>query len=164
MTPSDLLRIASHLAGGGVGGDRGRPRQADLRRAVSCTYYALFHALARCGADLLVGSGASIRKSQAWRQTYRALDHGRAKRHCAEGRYKRVRQQFPQAIQVFADHFAKMQNQRHQADYDPLATFSRSEVQFWIRETKQVLAGFRKTGRRDQRAFAVFVLFNLRRN
>ena len=41
MNPHDLIRIARHLASGAVGGIRGRPRQAELRRAVSAAYYAL---------------------------------------------------------------------------------------------------------------------------
>jgi uncharacterized protein (UPF0332 family) len=32
-----------------------KPRQADLKRAVSTAYYALFHALAKNAADQLVG-------------------------------------------------------------------------------------------------------------
>ena len=55
MNPDDLIRIAEHLASGGVRGRIGRPVQAELRRAVSATYYALFHALARCCANMLVG-------------------------------------------------------------------------------------------------------------
>ena len=50
MNPQDLLRIAEELARGAIGGGRGRPRQAELRRAISAAYYALFHTLAlmRC--------------------------------------------------------------------------------------------------------------------
>jgi hypothetical protein len=49
-----------------------KPRQADLKRAVSTAYYALFHALAKDAADMLVGVGPS-RPDKAWTQTYRAL-------------------------------------------------------------------------------------------
>ena len=44
MNPRDLIKIARQLASGAVDGNRGRPRQAELRRAVSAAYYALFHA------------------------------------------------------------------------------------------------------------------------
>ena len=37
----DLLEQAKHL----TGRERGRPKQASLRRAVSTAYYALFHLL-----------------------------------------------------------------------------------------------------------------------
>ena len=49
MNPQDLISGARLLAQGN--GRRGRPRQADLCRAVSTAYYALFHTLAGCGAD-----------------------------------------------------------------------------------------------------------------
>ena len=45
---SDLLAQAKHLAGR----ERGRPRQASLRRAASAAYYALFHLLLGLPASL----------------------------------------------------------------------------------------------------------------
>ena len=56
MNPDDLIRIARYLASTGTGINAGRPSQADLRRAVSTTYYALFHALAQCCANTLIGA------------------------------------------------------------------------------------------------------------
>ena len=56
MNPNALIRIARYLASTGTGVNAGRPNQADLRRAVSTTYYALFHALARCCANTLIGA------------------------------------------------------------------------------------------------------------
>ena len=44
MDPDDLLRIAEGLARGALGSGVGRPRQAELRRAVSAAYYSMFHA------------------------------------------------------------------------------------------------------------------------
>ena len=164
MDPVDLLRIANHLAMGGASGQRGRPRQADLRRAVSTVYYALFHTLEACGANLLVGSTPTNRSEPAWPQTYRALDHGLAQRQCTDRALKSTLQRFPQDIQDFASTFVRMQGQRHRADYDPLASFSRFEVQLWIRETEQAIGKFEQTNRQDRCAFAVFVLFRLRRS
>ena len=164
MNPDDLLAIAERLASGGIGPERGRPRQAELRRAVSAAYYALFHTLASDCADLLVGGRSSTRTKQAWRQMYRALDHGKVKRQCAERRPKRVLARFPQEIQDFADQFVRMQRERHLADYDPFEHFSRSTVFQFIEETKLAVAEFEQADRDDRRAFAVFVLFDLRRD
>ena len=50
MNPHDLIRMARQLASGDLGSGRGRPRQAELRRAVSTAYYAMFHALALTAA------------------------------------------------------------------------------------------------------------------
>ena len=61
MKPEDLIRIAESLASGRAGNLAGRPRQAELRRAVSAAYYALFHTLANSCADLLVGTMSANR-------------------------------------------------------------------------------------------------------
>ena len=58
----------------------------------------------------------------------------------------------------------KMQENRHKADYDPFAAFTRSGVEQLIRESRTALQGFDATDDRDRRAFAVFVLFPLRRD
>jgi hypothetical protein len=73
----DLIVTARRLARA----NPNRPRQADLRRAVSTAYYAVFHALARQCADRFVGTGHN-RSRPAWQQVYRALDHGFAKNAC----------------------------------------------------------------------------------
>ena len=52
--------------------EKGRPRQASLRRSVSTSYYAAFQALCVACADRLVG------RSQPWSvytPVFRALDH-----------------------------------------------------------------------------------------
>ena len=42
-----------------------RPSQANLRRALSTVYYAVFHSLATTIADALMGKG----RGDAWHQT-----------------------------------------------------------------------------------------------
>ena len=164
MNPDHLLEIADNLASGRIGTGRGRPRQAELRRAVSAIYYALFHTLARNSADLLVGNRSSTRTTRAWQQTYRSLDHGRIKRQCSQRRTKRILARFPQEIQDFADLFVNLQRERHVADYDPLEEFSRNSVAQFVESARSTIAEFEQTARDDRRAFAVFVLFDLRRN
>ena len=144
MNPKNLLAIAKRLASGPK---RGRPRQEDLRRAVSTAYYAMFHALARSNANLLVGSTRANRSDQAWRQLYRALDHSPA----ASAARGQQMAKFPQEIQDFAGQFVKMQSQRHTADYDPLETFSRSDVLQVIQETTLAIEGFNRATTLDKR-------------
>ena len=71
---------------------------------------------------------------------------------------------FPQEVQDFADQFVKMQGERHLADYDPLEEFSRSFVSHLIEETKVTITDFQRVERSERRAFAVFVLFDLRKD
>ena len=161
MNPDDLIRIARHLAAGGVGGRRGRPRQAELRRAVSAAYYALFHVLARCCADTLVGSSPARRRQPAWERAYRSLQHTFAKDQCNNQNEMR---QFPLEIQDFGRRFVAIQRYRHQADYAPEATFSRSQVLELIDEGETAIADFGNAAAMDRRAFAVHVLFRSRRD
>ena len=160
MNSTDLLRLAEQLANGELGSGLGRPRQVELRRAVSATYYAMFHALARCCADTLIGATRSERRSQpAWRQAYRALDHAQARRRCNNSQ---VMRRFPQEIQDFGRMFAYAQRQRHEADYDPEANFTREEVLQLIDEARQKTARFNDAESKDRRAFAAYVMFTVR--
>ena len=161
MNPEELLRIARHLASGGVGSGLGRPRQAELRRAVSAAYYAMFHVLARSCADLLVGVNRANRDQVAWEQTYRALEHGHVRRQCDN---QSAMSRFPAEIRHFGEWFVDMQRYRHQADYAPEVSFSRSQVQQLINETERCIADFNAAPARDRRAFATHVLFRLRRD
>ena len=161
MNPDDLIRIAEHLASGGVRGRIGRPVQAELRRAVSATYYALFHTLSRCCANMLVGATPASRSQQAWRQVYRALEHGHAKNQCSN---RNMLSRFPQKMQEFAGLFVAMQRQRQNADYDPDVQFFRSNIQGFIDLAKEAISEFGDTDARDQRAFAVYVLFRVRQS
>ena len=159
MNPHDLIRIARQLASGTVGGNRGRPRQAELRRAVSAAYYALFHALAHCCADRLAGSGRADRDGAAWVQTYRALEHGHARNQCDN---RSAMSAFPVEIQAFGQRFAYMQRQRQQADYSPSVTYSRRWVMQIVGETEDIITAFESAPNADRRAFALHVLLRRR--
>ena len=164
MKPEDLIRIAESLASGRAGNLVGRPRQAELCRAVSAAYYALFHTLANSCADLLVGTRAANRSDQAWRQAYRSIEHGHVKSQCTDRRKRPILRRFPAEIQAFAAQFVKMQNQRHLADYDPFEYLKRSTVSQLIAETKVAIDQFNQADRKDRVAFVVFVAFRLRPN
>ena len=163
MNPRDIIGIARHLALGGVGGRLGRPRQEELRRAVSAAYYALFHLLAGNAADTLAGARPSFRspRRRFWSQTYRALDHGYAKNQCLN---QAVMRGFPQEIQDLGVLFAYLQLQRQNADYNPDVTFSRTEIVRLIDEAERVIDGFADVRRRDRRAFALHTLLRGRAN
>lgn len=130
-----------------------------MRRAVSSAYYALFHCLARCCADTLVGGPGAVRSSHAWRQVYRALEHGFAKNACTAREFIN---KFPQEIQDFADTFVTMQEKRHTADYDPWARFQKSEVLADITAAETAVARLARAAIKDRRAFSAYVLFKKR--
>ena len=56
-----------------------------------------------------------------------------------------------------------MQKKRHAADYDPEAAFSKLEVIQDIDEAENVIRQFPRAPVKDRRAFAVYLLFDIRR-
>ena len=151
MKPDDLIATARRMLG--QSGKR-RPRQSDLKRAMSTAYYAIFHQLCWTLADTFIGGQNAQRSNPAWKQTYRSLDHSDAKKKCQK---TDIMSRFPQAIQDFANAFVDLQVVRHAADYDPLHRLVRSEVKAKIDRAEQVIKAFRKETIKDRRAFAAWV-------
>lgn len=152
MNPLDLIKTARNL----LESTDGKPRQSNLHRATSTAYYAMFHTLARCAADLLIGGPGSKRSALAWQQVYRALEHGAAKNACLMSDKLAL---FPKKIQDFANVFVAMQEKRHKADYDPKAKTRKSEVSTDIDVVEGVIEDFESVSIKDRRAFAAFVIF-----
>ncbi|WP_200241780.1 hypothetical protein [Thiohalocapsa halophila] len=136
-----------------------RPRQADLKRADSTAYYAMFHTLARDCADRFIGTGQT-RSTAAWRQVYRALGHGFAKQSCSQV----TKLGFPSNIVHFADTFARLQHDRHRADYnDPDAQLNRADVLLMMREADRAISARNRVSLSHRKTFAALVLLKNRR-
>ena len=157
VNPRDLIGIARLLASGSPG----QPSQTELRRAVSSAYYALFHALAQSCADMLAGTGSSVRSATAWTRVYRSLEHGHARNQCDN---QSAMIEFPDGIRNFGRAFIWLQGHRHKADYDPEARFDRDEAMLLIEVSNDALIKFENTSVADRRAFAIHVLLRQRRN
>ena len=157
MNPFDFIATARDLVALSA---RGRPRQSNLRRAISTAYYALFHCLANCCADMLVGGPGANRSEPAWNQTYRALQHGFARQRCQHPNISN----FPSEIQYFAQVFVDLQQARHRADYDPDVSFDKVAATQLIDFAEDAIHRFLRTSARDRRAFAVYVLLPARNN
>ena len=151
MEPLDLIATARDLAGT-PGGPL--PRQTNLRRAVSTTYYALFHCLANNCADMLAGEAGSNRDELAWEQTYRALEHGTAARRCNN----RAVQRFPDELRIFAAKFVELRDKRERADYTAELDLAPADVIRDINAAETAISRFRQAPARDRRGFAVYVL------
>lgn len=155
MKALDFIATARELV---HASSKGRPRETNIRRAVSTTYYALFHCLATCNANMLVGGPGAQRSQPAWRQAYRALQHATARQRCEQ----RSIIEFPDAVQDFAERFADMQKKRHRADYAPDATFFKSDVIQDITGAEDVIRCFNSVPAQHRRAFAIYMLLPLR--
>lgn len=134
-----------------------KPRQADLKRAVSTAYYALFHAMAKSAADMVAGTGAN-KAEKAWAQVYRALDHGFAKNACKEV----AKLGFPPDVITVADEFVTLQEARHRADYDPLHRLTRAEAITLVARAESAVKILKGVPLKDRRAFAVQLLLKKR--
>ena len=158
MRPLDFIETARDLAG--ASRQDHQPRETNLRRAVSTTYYALFHGLASCCADTIAGDSPANRDPLAWNQAYRALEHRTARNRCKK---KDEIKRFPPEIEEFAEQFADLQLKRHRADYDPNASFSKNEVIQYIHAAENVIRCFTKASLKDRRAFVAYVLLPIRK-
>ncbi|MEZ5301676.1 MAG: hypothetical protein R3F11_13645 [Verrucomicrobiales bacterium] len=76
--PKDLLDQARKLANS----DPKKPKQANLRRAASSSYYALFHFLSEESVKIFVGAGQQDRMRRDLAR--RAVAHTRLKDVCLE--------------------------------------------------------------------------------
>ena len=132
-----------------------RPSQANLHRAVSTAYYAMFHCLAVCAANLLVGRA----RDSTWHQTYRALEHGKARSACED---KGATALFPPEVRDFADMFAALQKLRQKADYALDGKYGKEDVRATIDIVEDTIAGFEQADARHRRAFVAHVLFKRR--
>ncbi len=103
-------------------------------------------------ARRLVGATAETRRSPAWLQAYRAVEHGHAKNQCSN---KTMMEKFPSGIEDFAASFKQLQEKRHQADYDPSVVFSKTDVGIWIDTAEDMIKAFHQAPNPDRRAFAV---------
>lgn len=122
----------------------------------------MFHALCETCADAFIGVPHQDRCERAWRQTYRAINHGFAKNACVK--CVSPHYNFPQEIQDFAALFMSMQELRHKADYDPFASFTKADTITAISSAKSAIEDLNKAGARHKAAFAVIMLLGDRKN
>lgn len=140
--PADLIDQARVLAGHGTK----KPRQADLRRAVSAAYYALFHLLTEAGAKQVAG------RSAARTIVRRAFVHGTMREVCEQvSRTKmpkpwrdQVRSSLPPELIAVASAFIELQEARHEADYNFAPTFYRRSVYDLIDQAERAIEDWKK--------------------
>ena len=157
-----LFDTARRLAGliGDSPAPIGRPHQADLRRAVSTAYYAMFHALCTSNADTLIGTVRAGPQASPWLQAYRALDHGTAKTLLS--RYG-SQHQASIGIRAFATAFSNLQEQRHDADYNPKRAFTRPEVERLLDRMETTAHAFWDVPLTERRDLAAYLLLSTKR-
>jgi uncharacterized protein (UPF0332 family) len=137
--PEDLLQQAYDLADK----DPAEPKQASLRRAVSTSYYALFHLL----IDEAVSNWAVERHRSILARTF---GHDRMKKIC-EDVVKSVKSgaNLPEDLNTVARNFMELQEHRHTADYDNSRQWSRIDVETVLTLTKDAFNAWSAIGAQD---------------
>jgi hypothetical protein len=117
--------------------DAARPKAANLRRALSSAYYAVFHHLIDGASQLLAGTQDTDWPFVAL--TARAFAHGEMRAACRALRnaqppevmrplWAQYRPHQNAEIAILADNFVQLQERRHSADYDLNLRLLRAEV------------------------------------
>jgi hypothetical protein len=159
----DLLEQATKLATL----DARRPKQANLRRAISSAYYAMFHLLVDEACRVQIGA----QHNQApFRQVLgRAFAHGAMKEACRsfgggtlkKGVAKGLPAPFviPPEIRELANAFVELQERRHLADYDLTERFRRSDVLARIEEIGKHMENFKALASSNEKRFFLSCLW-----
>ncbi|TFF25431.1 hypothetical protein E3C22_08745 [Jiella endophytica] len=130
---------------------------ASRRRAVSATYYAVFHALAELASKSLLPDVSS--DSWEYVRTYRSLDHGPL---------KSVFLQLPlkddARFRIIGQSVVQLQVERNRADYLPNepSLFPSTQAADLIAQARNVIAALRSLGDEEKRKLAVCLLFRVR--
>jgi hypothetical protein len=135
-----------------------RPREAFMRRAVSSSYYAVFHALCRLCADTFIGG--AHHKTRAWERVYRGVSHTSAKIVFTSAKELSA---FPPDFADFGAAFVLLQKERERADYDP-APFGTyfADTEILIAQAQGAIAVLNRLGDADRRALATALLVKAR--
>ena len=162
MEPNDLIAVARTLAAGGNASNPHGATDTELRRAISCTYYAVFHTLCRAYADVMVGPNAGSQlERELWNMAYRSIDHGPARSKCNDAGSI---SQFSPDIRKFATRLVALQHRRHEADYDPGAIFDQTQVNQIIDDAEDALVGFNNAPPDEIRLFIAYLTSRARRS
>ena len=120
--PAELIDVARLL----LGSTASPPTQAQLRRAASTAYYAVFHKVLRSAAGRFTGTGQE--HSGAYLTLYRSFVHSQMKQICEDlaksnlpqkVKWSLRRDVVSQGTRDFAASFPALQEIRELADYDP---------------------------------------------
>jgi uncharacterized protein (UPF0332 family) len=163
LNPEHLIELAQQE----IHSQSTRPRQAVLRRAVSTSYYAVFHGL----LQQVAGSFVPDRSWKAHVLFYRALEHTKTRERCRRAGQNPLPKEeaaffefprFPEELRFFADSFVDLQRLRHSCDYDPEFVLAKSEAQEAVASAQETLIRLRNADPESRRLFLAYLLFGLR--
>lgn len=147
--------------------DPRRPKQANLRRAISSTYYAMFHFLIDAACRNVMGTGHAQLPYR--RVLGRAFSHMAMKGACRSFAGGTLPARLvsalpanflvPAEIQRIAQVFVVLQDRRHVADYDLGPSFVREEVLTVVQQAEDAIREFRNLPASDVKKFFLACLW-----
>jgi uncharacterized protein (UPF0332 family) len=165
--PEGLLDVAQHLSRREL---RSSDNQAGLRRAVSTAYYALFHLLISDGIE-------NWKRVDDRHELARMFEHNNMKTACAnkrdalkaeskkaanmgqEGNNSAVNKH----LQIVAETFVEMHQQRESADYDYATTWTSTDVLATIASVEAAFTAWRAVRTEDAARAFLFTLLQKKR-
>jgi hypothetical protein len=161
LDPEHLFEQADLL----INSRPGRPRQVDIRRAMSAAYYGLFHAVMTAAADQVIG--AAHRTDSRYGLVYRGIDHGALRVLCngikqtLPAKYKPYLPSsgFGPNITAFATAVIELQEKRHTADYNPMVQMKRSDAVLSVQTARAALRQFQGASAEQRGIFLNILLF-----
>src|SRR6266702_6792920 len=156
LNPDHLFEQATKLIAIQVG----PPRQVDIRRAISASYYAMFHATITAAVDQFIG--VTNRDASRYGLVYRSVSHAWLRDLCKEVQKPTLSNKFkPHApsngfgpnITAFAAAVVELQEKRHAADYDVMIRMNKSDAILAISAAKAALRRFNKESRARRVAY-----------
>lgn len=159
INPRELLELADRLVGRRAG--RGRPRSIELRRGVSCAYYALFHELAWRGTDALLQEGGWTPRAAAvsrW-MTHTTLNQLAEVVTGARGNAALSTAIGPPAPELvgIGDAFSALQVERHRADYDDFYDLNRALATSLVETAREAVQLSARLSAQSEASYGIFL-------
>lgn len=157
INPDEMLLTARQLV------DSATPSQADLRRAVSTAYYSMFHKLSKTATERFLGSHLN----SAYKELYRSFSHQQMKQVCEAITAAQIKQPFAarlafnvptQNVQDFARGFIELQQNRHEADYNPRKIHNFQDSSSLVQLAEDAIAAFSRIPVQEQNAILICML------
>ncbi len=136
------------------------PSNADMRRAVSAAYYALFHRLTEAAVNQ-IAPDVRFRTSS---RIYRWFDHVEMKRVCSEFASSTLNKPLSdlldegvsQDIQTLAVSFIRLQEARHNADYNLDYQLTWGQARDFVQSAISAIGAWERTANSEERS--IFIL------
>jgi hypothetical protein len=126
----------------------GQPSPVDLRRAVSTSYYGIFHHVSQW-------IFAGIPTNGSWLSVYRGLEHKKLIVKCGEAQH--ANWGFSRDILTYANAVISSQKERIAADYDPTVSISANDALHLVDTVEQAIMLFDAAPSLEQRKFVMFI-------